>query len=240
VIEFRNVTKFYPTPNGRKVVLNNFSQVIPDGAKVALIGRNGAGKSTMIGMISGSIPTNSGSIQYTGQMSWPLGFRGSFANEMSGAQNTRFVARIYGIDTDYLVDYVKDFAELGDFINMPVRTYSSGMKARLAFGLSMGVAFDWYLVDEVTAVGDAAFRQKSLRVFQTRLAKAGLLMVSHATATLLDYCDCGIVLEGGQATFYDNLEEAIAKHEENMAVAGEPIAPRRKTVVKKPPVPAKD
>jgi capsular polysaccharide transport system ATP-binding protein len=232
VIEFRNVSKYYPTPGGRKTVLNQFSQVIPAGSKVALLGRNGAGKSTMIGMISGKITPNSGSIRYDGLMSWPLGFRGSFAPEMSGAQNTRFVARIYGIDTDYLVDYVSEFADLGDFLYMPVRTYSSGMKARLAFGLAMGVAFDWYLVDEVTAVGDAAFRRKSLRVFKTRLARAGLLMVSHATSTLRDYCDCGIVLDGGQAQFYPDIAEALARHEENMAIGAEPTTPRRRRALR--------
>jgi capsular polysaccharide transport system ATP-binding protein len=174
-------------------------------------------------MISGKIAPNSGTIRYDGQMSWPLGFKGSFAPEMSGAQNARFVARIYGVDTDFLVDYVSEFADLGDFMFMPVRTYSSGMRARLAFGLAMGVAFDWYLVDEVTAVGDAAFRRKSLRVFKTRLAKAGLLMVSHSTSTLRDYCDCGIVMDDGQATFYADINEALARHEENMALAGEPL-----------------
>ncbi|MGB8812081.1 MAG: ABC transporter ATP-binding protein [Paracoccaceae bacterium] len=217
MIEFRNVSKYYLTPNGRKTLLNNFSQVIPAGSKVALVGRNGAGKSTMISMIAGSLSPNSGSIARRGSVSWPLGFAGSFAVDLSGAQNTRFVARIYGIDTEYLIDYVNDFAELGDFMRMPVRTYSSGMKARLAFGLSMGVAFDWYLVDEITAVGDASFRKKSLEVFQTRLKTSGLLMVSHSTATLRDYCTSGIVLNNGVATFYDDIEAAIKQHDINMA-----------------------
>ena len=128
----------------------------------------------------------------------------------------RFVARIYGIDTDALVDYVQDFAELGDFLDMPVRSYSSGMKARLAFGLSMGVAFDWYLVDEITAVGDTAFRRKSLAVFKDRLQSAGLLMVSHSTETIRSYCTCGLVLEGGKATYFENVREAIALHDRNM------------------------
>jgi len=232
VIEFRNVSKHYLTPGGRKTVLDGFSLVIPAGAKVALMGRNGAGKSTMIGMISGKIAPNTGTIRYVGQMSWPLGLKSSFANEMSGAQNARFVARIYGVDTDFLVDYVSEFADLGDFMFMPVRTYSSGMRARLAFGLAMGVAFDWYLVDEVTAVGDAAFRRKSLRVFKTRLAKAGLLMVSHSTSTLRDYCDCGIVMDDGQATFYADINEALARHEENMALAGEPLPAVAKAAAK--------
>ena len=127
------------------------------------------------------------------------------------------MARIYGIDTDALVDYVQDFAELGDFLDMPVRSYSSGMKARLAFGLSMGVSFDWYLVDEITAVGDAAFKRKSLAAFKERLSNAGLLMVSHSTGTIRSYCTCGLVLEGGKVRFFKDVEEAIAVHDRNMA-----------------------
>lgn len=227
MIEFRNVSKYYLTQSGRKTVLSGFSQVIPTGAKVALLGRNGAGKSTMIGMISGAISPNSGSIRRRGSISWPLGFSGSFAGDLTGAQNTRFVARIYGIDTDYLIGYVNDFAELGDFMQMPVRTYSSGMKARLAFGLSMGVAFDWYLVDEITAVGDAAFRKKSLEVFHTRLKQSGLLMVSHQMQTLRDYCTCGIVLDQGRATYFDDIEMAIDQHETNMNDGQPPEKPAR-------------
>ena len=162
MIEFRDVSKYYLTQHSRKVVVDHLSLTLPAGAKVGLLGRNGAGKSTMIGMIAGTVKPNTGSIRRQGSISWPLGFGGSFASDLTGTQNIRFVARIYGIDTDALIDYVQDFAELGDFLDMPVRSYSSGMKARLAFGLSMGVSFDWYLVDEITAVGDAAFRRKSL------------------------------------------------------------------------------
>ena len=173
MIEFRDVSKHYLTPHGRKVVLDRFTLALPNGAKIGVLGRNGAGKSTFIGMIAGVVQPNTGEIRRTGEISWPLGFSGSFAADLTGAQNIRFVARIYGIDTDALVDYVQDFAELGDFMSMPVRAYSSGMKARLAFGLSMGIAFDWYLVDEITAVGDAAFRKKSLSVFKHRLRELG-------------------------------------------------------------------
>ena len=184
---------------------------------MGLLGRNGAGKSTMIGMIAGTVKPNTGTILRHGSISWPLGFAGSFAVDLTGAQNIRFVARIYGIDTDALVDYVQDFAELGDFLDMPVRSYSSGMKARLAFGLSMGVSFDWYLVDEITAVGDAAFKRKSLAAFHERLSSAGLLMVSHSTGTIRSYCTCGLVLEGGKVRFFADVEEAIAVHDRNMA-----------------------
>jgi capsular polysaccharide transport system ATP-binding protein len=217
MIEFRNVSKYYLTHHSRKVVVDHLNLRLPTGAKVGLLGRNGAGKSTLIGMIAGTVKPNTGSIHRRGSISWPLGFAGSFAPDLTGAQNIRFAARIYGIDTDELTDYVQDFAELGDFLDMPVRAYSSGMKARLAFGLSMGVSFDWYLVDEITAVGDAAFKRKSLAAFKERLENAGLLMVSHATGTIRDYCDCGLVLEGGRIRFFPDVEEAIAVHDRNMA-----------------------
>ena len=154
-----------------------------------------------------------------GAISWPLGFGGSAHPDLTGAQNVRFVARIYGMDTDALVAYVEDFAELGEFMDMPVRAYSSGMKARLAFGMSMGIAFDWYLVDEITAVGDAAFRRKSLAVFKNRLRDAGLLMVSHSVNTIRSYCTSGMVVEAGRVRYFDDVEAAIATHEANMALA---------------------
>ncbi len=219
MIEFRDVSKHYPTQHGRKVVLDHQNLVLPAGAKVGVLGRNGAGKSTLLGMVAGTSRPNSGEIRRHASISWPLGFAGSFHPELTGAQNARFVARIYGIDTDTLVAYVDDFAELGEFMDMPVRSYSSGMRARLAFGMSMGIAFDWYLVDEITAVGDASFRRKSLAIFKDRLKDAGLLMTSHSPGTLRSYCTSGLVLERGSARYFDDVEEAIDTHERNMAAA---------------------
>ena len=216
MIEFRDVSKVFRTPNSRKVVLDRFSLSIPTGTRVALLGRNGAGKSTMIGMVAGTVRQDRGQILRRGSVSWPLGFSGSFAPEMTGAQNTRFVARIYGMDTDELLEYVEEFADLGDFINMPVRVYSSGMRARLAFGLSMGINFDWYLVDEITAVGDAAFREKSMGAFRRKLDRAGLFMVSHAMPTLRDFCSSGLLLDEGQATYFPVLEDAIRAYSESI------------------------
>jgi capsular polysaccharide transport system ATP-binding protein len=220
MIEFRHVSKAYRTSSGRqKVVLDDFSLVLPRGATVGILGRNGAGKSTLLGMIAGTVQPDAGKIRRHAMISWPLGFSGSFHPDLTGAQNVRFVARIYGADTDSLVAYVEDFAELGDFMDMPVRSYSSGMRARLAFGMSMGIAFDWYLVDEITAVGDAAFKAKCLAVFRTRLQGAGMLMTSHSPGVIRSYCRAGLVLEDGEATYYDDVEAAIAHHERNMAVA---------------------
>lgn len=219
MIEFRSVSKQYPTPAGYKVVLDRLDLVLPAGAKVGVLGRNGAGKSTLLGMVAGTVRADRGEIRRHGAISWPLGFGGSMHGELTGAQNVRFVARIYGMDTDDMVAFVEDFAELGEFMDMPVRSYSSGMRARLAFGMSMGVSFDWYLVDEITAVGDSRFKQKSLAVFKDRLRAAGLLMVSHSTGTIRSYCTAGLVLEAGRAVYYPDVSEAIAVHEANMAAA---------------------
>jgi capsular polysaccharide transport system ATP-binding protein len=216
MIDFRGVSKSYRAAGGRKLILDDLSLTLPAGARVALMGRNGAGKSTLLGLIAGTVPADGGRIVRQGSMSWPLGFAGSFANDLTGIQNTRFAARVYGADTDALVDYVTAFSELGPFMRMPVRTYSAGMRARLAFGLSMGLGFDWYLVDEITAVGDAAFRTKSLEVFRERLGSAGLLMVSHSVPMLRSFCTAGLVLEAGTARYYDDVDDAIAVHEAAM------------------------
>jgi capsular polysaccharide transport system ATP-binding protein len=141
MIEFRGVSKHYLTQTSRKVVVDGLTLSLPWGAKVGVLGRNGAGKSTLLGMVSGTVRPDAGRIVRHGAISWPLGFGGSFHGELTGAQNVRFVARIYGVDTAALLAFVADFAELGDFIDMPVRSYSSGMRARLAFGMSMGIDF---------------------------------------------------------------------------------------------------
>jgi capsular polysaccharide transport system ATP-binding protein len=216
MIEFRNVSKYYSTQTSRKVVLDRLTLTLPAGAKVGVLGRNGAGKSTLLGMISGTVQPDAGEIRRHASISWPLGFKGSFHGDLTGAQNVRFVARIYGVDTDALVEFVQDFAELGDFLDMPVRSYSSGMRARLAFGMSMGISFDWYLVDEITAVGDQAFKKKSLAAFRNRLRNAGILMVSHSINTIRTYCTSGLVLENGQAEYFEDVADAVARHRQNM------------------------
>lgn len=200
----------------RKIIIDNVSVTFPRGKSIGLLGRNGAGKSTLLQIIAGTLELDRGRIIRQGKISWPLGFQGSFQGNLSGEQNVRFVARIYGVDTDELVAYVAEFAELGQFYHAPVRTYSSGMKARLAFGVSMGINFDYYLVDEITAVGDTNFKRKSQQTFKEKLSNSDVIMVSHSTGTLRDYCQTGIVLENGQMTYYDDINEAIAVHESNM------------------------
>jgi capsular polysaccharide transport system ATP-binding protein len=218
MIQLRNLTKTYVLNGRRKTVANNLNAVFPSGVSVALLGRNGAGKSSLLRMISGEMLPTSGEILSNGTISWPVGFAGSFNREMTGEQNCRFVARVYNVDTDDLIEFVKDFAELGDHFQLPVRTYSAGMKSRLAFGVSMAVPFDTYLVDEVSAVGDAAFKKKSNRVFNERLRTASAIVVSHSMGMLRQTCQAGAVLEKGKLSYFHDIEEAIQAHLKNMDV----------------------
>jgi capsular polysaccharide transport system ATP-binding protein len=212
VIRFERLTKSFRVRDTRKVVLDNQTLRLPEGVSVALLGRNGAGKSTLLQLVAGSLRPDSGRVIRHGLVSWPVGFGGSFHRDLTGAENTRFIARIYGVDAEELVDFVADFADLGKHFHMPVRSYSAGMRARLTFGASMGIRFDTYLVDEVTSVGDAAFRAKSRRVFVDRMRHAGAILVSHEMGQVRDFCTAGLVLEGGQLRYFDDLEEAIDVH----------------------------
>lgn len=217
MIELRGITKRFPLADGRKTVLDNVSAIFPTGSSVALLGRNGAGKSTLLKIIAGTMHPTSGEVLSTGTISYPVGFAGSFHPDLTGLQNTRFVARIYGVDTEDLVDFVRDFAELGEHYFMPLRTYSSGMRSRLSFGVSMGIPFDTYLVDEVTSVGDGAFKDKSVRVFAARREKAGAIVVSHSPPMIRRICDIGAVLEDGNMIMYDDIEAALEHHEANLS-----------------------
>lgn len=219
MIRLENLTKVYYGRDQHKVVANNISATFPTGVAVGLLGRNGAGKSSLLRMIAGTIEPSSGQITTDGTISWPVGFSGSFHPDLTGVQNVRFIARVYGVDTDALVGFVEDFAELGVHFHLPFRTYSSGMRSRLAFGLSMGIKFDTYLVDEVTSVGDAAFRSKSEAMFQERMRDSGAILVSHGMGMLRRNCQAGAVLEDGTLTYFDNIEDAIARHEANIDAA---------------------
>ena len=209
MIDFKNVSKSYRLKGSTKTVINNLNLSLDRGASLGLLGRNGAGKSTLLKMIGGTLRPDRGEIIRHGSISWPLGFSGGFHAALTGIQNTRFVARIYGADTDELVDFVEDFAELGEFLDMPVQTYSQGMKARLAFGVSMGINFDCYLVDEITAVGDTIFKRKCLDVFQKKLARSDLIMVSHSPQTIRQFCTSAAILEAGELYLFDDVNEGL-------------------------------
>jgi len=217
MIRFENLSKTYWVRGEPKTVIDNLTLTLPTGKSLALLGRNGAGKSTLLSMIAGNLRPTSGQIITDGSISWPVGFGGSFHPDLTGAQNIRFIARIYGVDTDSLIVFVRHFAELGRHFYMPVRSYSSGMRSRLVFGASMGIQFDTYLVDEVTAVGDASFKRKSRAVFVDRMKVSSAILVSHDMGQVRQFCDSGLVLENGRIQYFDDLEEAIKLHQELMA-----------------------
>ena len=197
MISLRNVTKAYPSSKGPRTVLNRISQDFPPGENVGILGRNGAGKSTMMRIISGAELPDSGKVHRNARVSWPLGFTCGFSTKLTGKENLRFVCRLYGESYKRVIDYVADFAELGDYMDMPIGVYSSGMRAKLTFGISMAFQFDYYLIDELTAVGDAVFKRKSQAVFQERSKSATLLVVSHSMSTIKNLCSKMLVLHQG-------------------------------------------
>ncbi len=216
MIDFANVRKQYPVGDGYKTILRNLSIHLPK-RNIAILGENGAGKSTLLRLIAGSERPDDGDIHRHVKVSFPLGFAGSFNGSLTGNENARFVARIYGQDTDGVLEFVREFSQLGDHLSMPVRTYSSGMRARLAFGVSLAIDFECYLVDEITAVGDSRFQKRSRAAFKAKLDRANMIMVSHSNNTLRDYCDMGAVLHDGRLTLYDDLKDAISQHETNQS-----------------------
>ncbi|MGI9389450.1 MAG: ABC transporter ATP-binding protein [Boseongicola sp.] len=219
MIQLADVSKAFMTGGLRRVVADRINLTLPAEGAVALIGRNGAGKSSLLKLISGTMQPDSGRITVDGSVSWPVGFAGSFHGDLSGRQNTRFVARVYGIDTDALETFVFEFSDLKSQFHQPFRTYSSGMKARLAFAVSMGIDFDTYLIDEVTSVGDAAFRKKSEELLAERLGYRAAVVVSHSMPLLQRICRSAIMLENGHAQWFDCVDDAIRAHRECMKTA---------------------
>lgn len=217
MIRFENLSKSYWVNGERKVVIDDLNLTLTPGRSLALLGRNGAGKTTLMDILAGNLRPDAGHVTSDGTISWPVGFAGAFHPELTGAQNTRFIARVYGVDTLELEDFVQDFAELGAHFTMPVRTYSAGMRNRLTFGLSLGIKFDTYLVDEITGAGDAAFRRKSQALFRERMEASGAIMVNHNLAELRIFCDAALVLENGKISYFEDVDEAIALHRANLA-----------------------
>lgn len=216
MIRLVDVSKTFFASGIETVVADRLNLVFPDRMAVALLGRNGAGKSSLLKMIAGTLRPSAGRVEVAGSVSWPVGFAGSLHGDLTGMQNVRFVARIYGVDTDALVDFVREFSELGERLSLPVRSYSQGMRARLGFALSMGIDFDTYLIDEVTAVGDASFREKCEAALADRLAESGAIVVSHSPGFLRRVCGAGVVIEDGRAQWFDDLDDAIRVHRRMM------------------------
>lgn len=216
MIRLENLTKSYMTLRGRKTIFRNLSFEIPSGVNVGIIGRNGAGKSTLMRLLSAVDLPDSGKIVTGASLSWPVGLSGGMQSTLTGRENVKFVCRILGMRGAVMrekVRYVQEFAQIGEYFDQPVATYSSGMRARVAFGTSMAFDFDYYLIDEVMSVGDATFKANSRKVFAERLQKSRVILVSHNMGLIRRMCDVVVHLDRGQATLYTDVNQGIAAYE---------------------------
>jgi capsular polysaccharide transport system ATP-binding protein len=215
MIELRQLTKSYPTHHGRRYVFRDLSFHFPEGASIGLIGPNGAGKSTLMRLIGRIDTPDSGAVVTDRRISWPVGLSGGFQGSLTGRDNVHFVCRLYGARGPAMRDklrFVQEFAEIGEYFDLPVKSYSSGMRSRLAFGLSMAFDFDYYLIDEVMAVGDAQFKRKSRAVFDNKLRSANLILVSHNMNDIKQYCDMVVLVEHGRATLHEDVDAGISAY----------------------------
>lgn len=211
MIELKHLTKSYITPKGRHYVFKDLNAVLPENKSVGLLGKNGAGKSTLLRIIGGIDFPDSGEVRTKKTISWPVALAGGFQGSLTGRQNVRFVARLYAPESEVykVVEFVEEFAQLGKYFDMPIKSYSSGMRSRLGFGLSMAFNFDYYLLDEVSAVGDASFRQRSQKLLDDLKANSNIIMVSHDLKDLTRNCDVGFVVQDGKARYFDDIHEAV-------------------------------
>lgn len=211
MIALQKITKSYKTPSGRHYVFRDLDIILPEGKSIGLIGHNGAGKSTLIRIIGGLDKPDSGRVVTDKSISWPVGLSGGFQGSLTGRQNVKFVCRLYadkaGISAK--IAFVEEFADIGDYFDMPVKSYSAGMRARIAFGLSMAFDFDYYLLDEAGAVGDVSFRDKSVALLNEKRSKANFLMVSHDMATIKRTCDIALLIGRGEVRVFEDIDEAV-------------------------------
>jgi capsular polysaccharide transport system ATP-binding protein len=213
MITCKNIRKTYPLGRRDKQALRGIDFQIGKGERVGFLGRNGAGKSTLIRLIGGVELPTAGQIERRMSVSWPLAFSGGFQGSLTGYDNARFIARIYGREYREIRDFVEDFAELGHYMKMPVKTYSSGMKARLAFGLSLAIDFDCYLIDEVIAVGDHRFQEKCRRELFEKRADRALILASHSAGLVREYCERAMILADGYGVMHDQLDSALEAYD---------------------------
>jgi capsular polysaccharide transport system ATP-binding protein len=212
MLELERVHKFYRIHRLKKVVLREATFNFRAGTSYGILGINGAGKSTLMRILAGTELPNRGRIRKSVRVSWPLGFAGGLHREMTARENINFVARAYGENIRQVTEFVEDFAEIGPYMNAPVKTYSSGMVQRVAFGLSMAISFDCYLIDEVMAVGDARFQARCRHEFEKRSAFSDMIMISHNMNALQTYTTEGLVLAGGELHHFPKIEDAIATY----------------------------
>jgi capsular polysaccharide transport system ATP-binding protein len=217
MIELRALTKSYPSRQGRRYVFRDLSFTFPPGSNIGLIGRNGAGKSTLLRLLGGIDQPDHGAVVTDRRISWPVGLSGGFQSNLTARENVQFVCRIHGAHGETLrakVRFVEDFAEIGDYFDLPMRSFSSGMRSRVAFGLSMAFDFDYYLIDEVMAVGDAQFRAKSKDVLMTRLKQSNLILTSHNMGDIRQYCNVVVHVEqGGRVAVHEDIEAGIRAYQ---------------------------
>ena len=214
MIQFRAVTKIYQTRAGVHCVLDNIDFAVGKGEKFGILGRNGAGKSTLIRILSGAELPTKGEVLRSMSVSWPLAFGGAFQGSLTGLDNFRFICRIYGVNSQEKMSYVEDFAELGKYFREPVKTYSSGMRARLAFAISMAIDFDCFLIDEVISVGDARFHAKCQEELFIKRNDRSFIMVSHEAHNIREHCQKIGILIGGKITVFDDIDEAYKHYQD--------------------------
>jgi len=215
MIELKNVTKYFKTNSGRKYILKDVSLTIPSNKNIGILGRNGTGKSTVMRMLGQIEFPNQGRIVSNKSFSWPLGIGGGFVPKMTGKANVKFVCRLYGKSSKEIkeiIRFVQEFSELNEYFYMPIQTYSSGMRSRLNFGLSLAFDFDYLIIDETLSVGDARFKQKSKEALLKKIETCNVLLVSHDMKTLQSICDSGIVVNAGEMYYFENIDDAIKEY----------------------------
>lgn len=205
-----NIVKEYETTIGRRRILDGISFKVEPGKKIAVLGRNGAGKSTLVKIIGGVEPPTSGSISRGMSMSWPLALSGGFEATMSGFDNIRFIARLYNRPIEDIAAFVDDFAELGRQLYLPIRVYSSGMRARLAFALTLAVDFDCFLIDEVISVGDQRFHVKCHEALFVKRQHCAMILISHDQSIIKQYCSQALILKNGRGKVFDDIDFALS------------------------------
>ncbi len=216
MLELRNLTKWYSTLHGRRYIFRDLNFVFPPEASIGLIGRNGAGKSTLLRLLGGIDMPNAGAVVTDARISWPVGLSGGFQTALTARDNVQFVCRVHGATGSKMrriIDFIADFAEIGEYFDLPMNSYSSGMRSRVAFGMSMAFDFDYYLIDEVTAVGDPQFKSKSQEVLKERLKRSKVIMVSHAMSEIAKFCDVVVLVDRGYTVLYDDVKEGIAAYQ---------------------------
>lgn len=219
MIRLCDVNKSYPTRKGNAKILRNVNLTVNSGERVGVLGRNGAGKSTLIRLISGAELPTSGVVERDMSVSWPLAFGGAFQSSLTGLDNLRFICRIYGADPEGKIAFVEEFSELGIYLREPVRSYSSGMRARLAFAISMIVEFDCFLIDEIIAVGDARFHEKCNRELFDKRGDRAMIIVSHDGGYIREHCTRAAVLDGGELMQFENTNDAFDYYHERSVLA---------------------